>query len=588
MKHSSLLKNIIYIFAATLIVLAIIIPLLLSIMARGIYAQQKSDEMLQRIEIISRGLSSLLEENVASGEIYRFLIERGLMVSDATIYVLDAKGEYISNEHLDLAYEESRSLVNQYFDTVISGERVSLTSTNFGVFVGTPIITSRGVVVGAIFAVVPIAEVQSTLDKMTHELRLVAVLTACLLLVPIYLITRKLTSPVKETADIALLMANGDFSVRAKEHGTSEVRHLAHAFNAMADNLQTTIDNLTIEKNRLYTILYGIGEGIISVDSKGVITHCNQAAVALLNGKPGDNPASLEQYADIALSISTALEESTVNTGTTKVGERIIQRSTNPLYDENNSLCGAVVLLRDITESERLENTRRDYVANVSHELRTPLASIRSLADALADGMVKDEEDIHRYYNYIQHETIRLSSLISDLLELSRLQSGGVAFVKQVTDVYEIIFDVVNRMQKAAMERKKHINLFLSEGECMAYTNADRLEQVLIALIDNAIKHGSDDCDIDVDMRTDESNDSYVVTVKNAAEVDQESIAHLFDRFYKADKAHTGEGTGIGLSIVSEVLNLLGERIWVDYADNVICFCFTIAKNAEKGDDADG
>lgn len=544
--------------------------------------------MLQRIDIISRGLSSLLEENVASGEIYRFLIERGLMVSDATIYVLDATGEYISNEHLDLAYEESRSLVSQYFDTVISGERISLTSTNFGVFVGTPIITSRGVVVGAIFAVVPIAEVQNTLDKMTHELRLVAVLTACLLLVPMYLITRKLTSPVKETADIALLMANGDFSVRAEEHGTSEVRHLAHAFNAMADNLQTTIDNLTIERNRLYTILYGIGEGIISVDSKGVITHCNQVAVSLLNGKPGDNPASLEQYADIANSISTALEESTVNTGTTKVGERIIQRSTNPLYDENNSLCGAVVLLRDITESERLENTRRDYVANVSHELRTPLASIRSLADALSDGMVKNEEDRYRYYNYIQHETIRLSSLISDLLELSRLQSGGVAFVKQIADVYEVIFDVVNRMQKAAMERKKHINLLLPVGEYMAYTNADRLEQVLIALIDNAIKHGSDDCDIYVDMRMDESNDSYVVTVKNAAEVDQESIAHLFDRFYKADKAHTGEGTGIGLSIVSEVLNLLGERIWVDYDDSIICFCFTIAKNAEKEDDTNG
>lgn len=586
MKHSSLLKNIIYIFAATLIVLAIIIPLLLSVIGKGIYAQQKADEMLQRIDIISMGLSSLLEKNVASGEVYRFLIERGLMVSDATIYVLDATGEYISNENLDLAYEESRSLVNQYFDAAISGERISLTSTNFGVFVGTPIITSKGVVVGAIFAVVPIAEVQNTLDKMTHELRLVAVLTACLLLVPMYLITRKLTSPVKETADIALLMANGDFSVRAEEHGTSEVRHLAHAFNAMADNLQTTIDNLTIEKNRLYTILYGIGEGIISVDSKGVITHCNPAAVSLLNGKPGDNPASLEQYADIASSISTALEESIVNTGTTKVGERIIQRSTNPLYDENNSLCGAVVLLRDITESERLENTRRDYVANVSHELRTPLASIRSLADALSDGMVKNDEDRHRYYKYIQHETIRLSSLISDLLELSRLQSGGVAFVKQITDVYEIVFDVVNRMQKSAMERKKHINLFLSEGEYMAYTNADRLEQVLIALIDNAIKHGSDACDIDVDMRTDESKDSYVLMVKNQAEVDQESIEHLFERFYKADKAHTGEGTGIGLSIVSEVLNLLGEQIWVDYTDNIICFYFTISKNAEKVDDA--
>lgn len=586
MKRSSLLKNILYIFAVTLFVLAIIIPLLLSVIGKGVYAQQKADDMLQRIEIISRELSVLIENQVGAGEIYRVLIERGLMVSDATIYVLDSSGKYISNEHKELPYDESRSLITTYFDKVISGERISMTSTEFGVFVGTPIITSRGVVVGGIFAIIPVAEVQNTLNRMIQELRLVAVFMACLLFIPIYIFTRILTSPVKKTADIALLMANGDFSVRAEEKGTSEVRHLAHAFNTMADNLQTTIDNLTIERNRLCTILYGIGEGIISVDSKGVITHYNSAAVSLLNGKEGDNPASLEQYADIARAIGETLKKPDVNIVNTRIGDRIVQRSTNPLYDENNSLCGAVVLLRDVTESERLENTRRDYVANVSHELRTPLASIRSLADALGDGMVKTEEDRRRYYGYIQRETIHLSSLINDLLELSRLQSGGVAFVKRMTDTYEIIFDVVNRMQKTAEGRNKHIRLLIPERKYLAYTNADRFEQVIVALIDNAIKHGRDFCDIDINVRNNEANNAYVFTVSNAADVEQDCIEHLFDRFYKADKAHTGEGTGIGLSIVSEVLNLLEENIWVDYDESIISFSFTIGREViEKEND---
>ena len=230
---------------------------------------------------------------------------------------------------------------------------------------------------------------------------------------------------------------------------------------------------------------------------------------------------------------------------------------------------------------ERLDEgftAQRQFTGNAAHELRTPLASIRSLADALNDGMVQDEKDRKRYYGYILRESIRLSNLINDLLELSRLQSGGVAFSKGRVELYEIAYDVADRMNDAAAQRGKSVRLEAPEGEYYAYTNADRIEQVLIALVDNAIKHGTDGCTVSVNLFENAEKNRYEFVVSNPAEVDPADLEHLFERFYKADHAHTGDGTGLGLAIVSEVLNLLGEKIDIEYENGIIAFRFTAEK----------
>lgn len=582
MRKSTLLRNIIVIVVLALAVLTGLSTLLLSIIGKGVYAQQKADEIIPRAESIARELVSAVERNTPPMELRRNLLEKGLIVSGSPVYMFDVNGDGISTESKESEYDEGIILIKKYFNRVISGERVCLTSTNMGVFVGVPAANSRGNIIGAVFIITPVAEVQNTLNRLTYDLGVAFLLAAIVLMIPVYLVSRNLTNPIKNTAETALKMASGDLSVRAEEKGSSEGIHLARSFNTLADNLQITIDNLTIEKNKLRTVLDGIGEGIISTNRSGVIELSNSMAVTLLGGREGDNLASLEPYSEVVSCIVQSLATSQEYSEDIKVGDTIIRCSANPLYDGSDS-CGTVVLLRDITESERLEKTRRDYVANVSHELRTPLASIRSLADALADDMVTSEEDKKRYYGYIQRESIRLSHLISDLLELSRLQSGNVAFTKRNMDLYETLFDVADRMEESARERGKHIVLAVPESEYIACSNEDRVEQVLIALIDNAIKHGDDGCEIMVDMCFDEAKNRYTISVSNpAADVSSEDLAHLFDRFYKADRAHTGEGTGIGLSIVSEVLNLLDESIWVDYSNGVISFSFTVEGEAKE------
>lgn len=576
MKKTSLFKSIIMAVSFILLVLIAFSAVLLNIVSKGVYVQQKADELLPQAEMIADEIVGAIENNLDYSKFNRILFVKGLAVYGSKIYALDVKGNGLTNVNQIQAFDEGQNLVEKYFDKVIAGERVSLSSTEMGVLVGVPAINASGRIVGAAFIITPVAEIKDTMNKQTIDLLLVCLISAVALIVPVYFFVKKITNPVKDTAEIALKMAEGDLSVRANENGTSETIRLARSFNTLADNLQKTIDNLTVEKHRLKTVIDGIGEGIISTNNDGVIELYNSIAVELLGGKKDDKIASLDNYSIVVKCILSSLETSQTSYENIIVGEKIIRCSASLLNDGNEN-CGVVVLLRDITESERLERTRKEYVANVSHELRTPLASIRSLADALADGMVTTDADKMRYYGYIQRETIRLSRLVNDLLELSRLQSGAVAVSMMNVDLYETLFSVVDRLAKPAEERGKHIWLDIGEDEYISFTNEDRVEQVLVVLIDNAIKHGDENTDVHVNMSFDSDDNRYTITVSNnASDMNPDDLSHIFDRFFKTDRAHTGEGTGIGLSIASEVLSLMGEKIWADYADGMIYLNFTV------------
>ena len=322
-------------------------------------------------------------------------------------------------------------------------------------------------------------------------------------------------------------------------------------------------------------MLEGLGEGIIAFDTDGRVTRCNGSAAELLGGSE-ENIERIPEFKCVSDAAKRVIATGEDHLGTFERDDRVIRLSVAAIEEEGGSVAGAVALLMDMTEAERLEQTRRDYVANVSHELRTPLASIRGIADMLNDGLVKNEADKQRYYGYIQKESIRLSTLINDLLELSRLQSGGVALKLQRMELYELIMDVASRASEAAKEREMTVRIDVPEGNYLANSNPDRVEQVLVSLMDNAVKHGKEGGEIVVGIG--ETGDKWKISVENPADIERKDLEHLFERFYKADIAHTGEGTGLGLAITEEVLRLMGETIRADYEDGVIKFTFTVAK----------
>jgi signal transduction histidine kinase len=232
-------------------------------------------------------------------------------------------------------------------------------------------------------------------------------------------------------------------------------------------------------------------------------------------------------------------------------------------------------------ESERLEQTRRDYVANVSHELRTPVAALRAMGETLRDDMAKTPEKREMFYNNIVRESLRLSRLIDDLLELSRLQSGAEEMQKRTFDLREILRRLADAYGNSAAEAEIAFSAtFDSEEPILVCGNPDRVEQALVILLDNATKHTPGGGEIA--LIAENKGVCVEVGVTNSVEIPGEDLPHIFERFYTADKSHSGDGFGLGLSIAQEIMSRLGERLSVESGGGETRFSFTVSKDGSK------
>jgi signal transduction histidine kinase len=231
-------------------------------------------------------------------------------------------------------------------------------------------------------------------------------------------------------------------------------------------------------------------------------------------------------------------------------------------------------------ESTQLEQVRRDYVANISHELRTPITSIRAMGETLRDGMTKSDEKKELFYNNIVRESMRLSRLVDDLLELSRLQAGTEAIPTSRFDLREVLRNIANGYGHLAEDANLSFRVDADmSGAIPANSNPDRVEQLLIILMDNAIKHTAEGGVITLSCNATSDGLRSEISVKNTGEtIPENELPLIFERFYKVDKSHSGGGTGLGLSIANEIIKGLKETIRAKSADGVTSFTFTVNK----------
>ena len=571
MFKDTILRRIVVIILLSVLLSAVLTTAAFYYSGGRVFSGIKAKELRPRAEYLANITAEYLQ-GLITKESYERSIGRGFKVWDASMYAYDACGDlfaYPANE--DSAV--NKNAISGLLQNVLKGESVYSPNTknHAGVLIGEPVVSRFGNVIGALFLVKPLNELNAAMGSLIYALIISMIASSLIMILPAYLGSRSIVRPIRQMNVTANAMAGGNFTAKAEEEGTDELVQLGRSLNHLSAALSATISDLTLEKNRLHAVINGMGEGIIAIDAEGKIIKTNSAALRLLGGSYADDITALPAYRQAAEDIGCVLGGETVSKEL-KVRDRILRVVITPLTDGGRGE-GAVMLIRDITEASRLEQTRTEYVANVSHELRTPIASIRGLADALNDGLVKKDEDKARYYGYILRESMRLSRLIDDLLELSRLQSGTIAFKKQFISINELIEDVADRYVSAA--REKGLNVEIDIGEpYKVYTNPDRAEQVLVALTDNAIKYGYSGT---LRFSAEKKGDSLYISVSNPGSIADEDIDHVFERFYKADKAHAGQGTGLGLSIVNEVLELLGERIWVKSENGTVTFTFTLS-----------
>ncbi|NLI53058.1 MAG: cell wall metabolism sensor histidine kinase WalK [Clostridiales bacterium] len=542
----------------------------------SVHAKRIADEMLPRAESMSR-LASRLQSGQVS---YDSFLDFTLKGQQGTrVYIFDENASLVAytTENINIAEPVSDTILGYGKQVVETGEQ--LVSTKWrsldGVVVGVAIEDNMQRVTGAILMSRPSLEVYTSLMSFVRALILSSLIASVCMVFPAYFISRRVTNPIRTMTRASAAMASGNFSVRADESRDDEIGLLGVALNNLSMQVQRNISDLVLARNRLHMILDGLHEGVLALEADNALIYKNQAACQLLGAcAQKDLLGAIEPVLPLCEKVR---DDGAVRTMTLNAGERKLLLVVSKSQETSELAPGTVIVAQDVTAAERLEQTRRDYVANVSHELRTPIASIRSLAEALNDGLVKKEDDRSRYYGYILRESMRLTRLINDLLELSRLQSGAVALEQADFHLDDVVSEVVEQTSLVASYSGIRVTQrWNCEKPLTVRSNSDRIEQVLVALIDNAIKFASDDGTVVLDVRKDENASCAVVSVMNTGHIPEQHLPHLFERFYKADMAHTDGGTGLGLAIVHEILTHLGESIEAENEGEYAVFRFTV------------
>ena len=426
-----------------------------------------------------------------------------------------------------------------------------------------------------------------TIVKYLNILLLSTLMAACAMLVPAYAFVSRMVLPLQKINEVAMEYGKGNFSVRADESHKGEIGELGQSFNFLADRLSKSISDLTSERNQLQDIFDVISDGIVVVDKDSLPVTTNKAIHKLFERAEKNNMFTerlqLIPFDDVWTDFEDCI--STGETKTRQINSRdyAYQCTIIPKYDstDNTKVIGATGFFRDIFEEQKNERFRQDYVANISHELRTPLQTLRGLIEPLSDGMVKKESDRQRYYQIILNETMRLSRLIDDMLELSKLQSRTLAFKTFPFNLNTLISNIEIRFKPIMKESGIRFSVQNNYGELPTVVgNPDRVEQILVILLDNAKKYTPAGKSITILTDYIETEKKVYVSVADTGQgIHEYDIGHIFDRFFKADRARGKKGSGLGLSIAKELLTYMGETITVNSKyEEGSTFTFTLTK----------
>ncbi len=439
---------------------------------------------------------------------------------------------------------------------------------------------------GVIRLALPLSQVENALSELHSVLGAAVALAFLCSLVLGYILSNVTTRPLRTIAAAAASIGKGELGFRVPVTGRDEAGELASVMNEMAARIEAQMDRISTERNRLDTILSSMGEGVMVTDNFGTVTLANPAFRTLFSlGEyvEGESlieitrqPALNEALKKVLAARGEILEEITVHG---PEGKELLTHWV-PLL-ENGLTTGVVAVFHDISDIKRLEKVRRDFVANVSHELRTPVAVIKGYAETLiTDGHNMDHEKAVHFNKIIYNHAERLTSLISDLLTLSQLESGKLELNMQPTTIHGALNRACSLLETKARDKEISLRKEIDEESPSVLADLGRLEQVFINLLDNAIKYTP-------------QNGVIVVTAKDQGEIVRidvtdtgigipaKDLPRIFERFYRVDTARSRElgGTGLGLSIVKHIVQAHGGIVSVESKPGKgSTFSFTLRK----------
>ena len=513
-----------------------------------------------------------IEERMASNNteaINQYCLSLGKAIN-TRITVIAGDGQVLGDsDHSvrDMAKHDTRPEVKAAFEGRIgTATRFSSTLEQTMMYVAMPLRTGSGSIKHVVRVAESVSSVTSILKYARRDILLGGCVAALFTAILSILIIRKVSIPIEDIRESAEAIAAGDLDARIPVPLRGDIKGLAEAINDMAEQLKSRLQDLGRQKNERDAILSSLIEGVIALDDELEIIWLNEPAVRLLNitgPAIGHHLYEVQRHSKIAEFAERVIKEKQIiqeELSVNDAGKELFFRiKGNLLHDADNDAIGALLVISDITEIKKLENFRKDFIANVSHEIRTPLTAIRGAVETLQETIQTEPEMAVKLMDMITRHTDRLNALGEDILCLSSLEREGLReeFTFDHIAVPDLIQSAIGLCRHKADEKEI---VLVGENVCAADVDCDRqlLEQAVTNLIDNAIKYSDNNSRVEIEAITLE-NDRLRIGVRDYGPgIPAKHLPRLFERFYRVDKARSRKlgGTGLGLAIVKHIMHL--------------------------------
>ncbi len=459
--------------------------------------------------------------------------------------------------------------------------------------IATPVKSNNQEIIGAIY-------VEASMEKLYTQMRQIngifatgTTIAMAFTAVLGVILAQTITRPMSDMRKQALEMARGNFSRKVNIYGNDEIGQLALSFNNLTKKLQEAQATTEGERRKLSSVLSHMTDGVIATDRKGRVILINEPALGMLNvpretviNKTIIEVLGIEETHTFDLLISE--QESLILDFSTENKPFILRATNSVIQKETGFINGLITVLHDITEQEKIDQERREFVANVSHELRTPLTTMRSYLEALADGAWKDDEIAPRFLDVTQTETERMIRLVNDLLQLSKMDSRDYHFYKKQIDFGEFFNRIIDRFELSKSQKVSFIRNIPNQ-EVLVSIDTDKITQVLDNIISNAMKYSPEGGTIIFTVDIEETANQILVSISDqGVGIPKADINKIFERFYRVDKARTRMlgGTGLGLAIAKEMIQAHDGDIWASSEEGKgTTIYFTLPISQEEQED---
>lgn len=437
-------------------------------------------------------------------------------------------------------------------------------------------------VVGVVYLRASLESVYSNINSITLIYLSAALITIVIGLLLAIIISQEITRPIEEMRKQTLRIARGDFSGQVRVMGNDELGQLAGAVNNLSVRVEEAQESSDSERRRLDSVLSHMSDGVLATDRRGNVTIVNNMTLQLLGVDHEDELIGktiidvLDIRHDYTVRQLVNSEQKEMILDMSNSGSNLILNAYfSPIQRESGFVSGLVCVLHDVTSQQKEEQERKEFVSNVSHELRTPLTSVKSYVEALSDGAWQDKEIAPQFLKVVQDETERMIRMINDLLRLSRMDAGTTKLNLEYVNINELFnyildrFDMIIKKEEDPKSKKYTIERFFTKKDLWVEIDTDKFTQVIDNIMNNAIKYSPDGGVITARLL--ETHNHVIMSISDQGlGIPRKDLGHIFDRFFRVDKARSRKqgGTGLGLAISKEVVNMLGGQIWVDSVED--------------------